>query len=521
MLTNNKGEYSNAVYGFVNILTKAIQEQKPEYIAIAFDFGRKTFRNDIYKEYKATRKGMPNELATQMPLLKQVLSAMNIKYFEKENIEADDIIGTLSKEKGVQKLLLSGDRDLFQLIDNETFAWFPKKGISDIELIDKETLNKLMGLTPSQVVDYKSLRGDTSDNIPGVAGIGEKGAMDLIQQYASLQGVYENIENIKGKLKEKLINGKDMAFISYQLATIERNVDIDFKLEDWKYSFPYNKKTFDIFKQYQFNSLIRRKDIFDKNVSDLSEEEVKTFLTVKVASQQELEKVIGFIKEEKRIAFDLSSNKLSFSCSPNAIYTFEEEISLFSSDFSIERAISSLKEIFEDDKIYKVCLDLKKHKHLLQGFNVDIKGETFDITLARYLLGEELKNNDECPSYFYLEKELVLKMKDLGVYDLYQNIELPLVNVLFAMENNGMLIDTKELDTLAKDLREELDSISEKVQGLAGERFNLNSPKQLSNILFEKLGLKAFNNKKIINKRWYFNGNRKSARNNPLYFKTS
>jgi DNA polymerase-1 len=137
----------------------------------------------------------------------------------------------------------------------------------------------------------------------------------------------------------------------------------------------------------------------------------------------------------------------------------------------------------------------------LQGFNVDIKGETFDITLARYLLGEELKNNDECPSYFYLEKELVLKMKDLGVYDLYQNIELPLVNVLFAMENNGMLIDTKELDTLAKDLREELDSISEKVQGLAGERFNLNSPKQLSNILFEKLGLKAFNNKKIINKR--------------------
>jgi DNA polymerase-1 len=232
LLTNNKGEYSNAVYGFVNILTKAIQEQKPEYIAIAFDFGRKTFRNDIYKEYKATRKGMPNELATQMPLLKQVLSAMNIKYFEKENIEADDIIGTLSKEKGVQKLLLSGDRDLFQLIDNETFAWFPKKGISDIELIDKETLNKLMGLTPSQVVDYKSLRGDTSDNIPGVAGIGEKGAMDLIQQYASLQGVYENIENIKGKLKEKLINGKDMAFISYQLATIERNVDIDFKLED-------------------------------------------------------------------------------------------------------------------------------------------------------------------------------------------------------------------------------------------------------------------------------------------------
>ncbi len=497
LLNNAKGEYSNAVYGFINILTKAIQEQKPKYIAVAFDFGKKTFRNNLYKEYKATRKGMPNELAMQMPILKQVLSTMNIKYFEKENIEADDIIGTMAKVKGVQKLLLSGDRDLFQLIDDETFVWFPKKGITDIQTVNKNVLYDLMGLTPNQVVDYKAIRGDASDNIPGITGIGEKGAMDLIQKYGSLQEVYNNIENITGKLKEKLVNGKEMADISYQLATINRDVEIPFKLEDCSYNFPYNKKTFDTFKQYEFNSLIRRKDIFEKDVSDLSDSESKTYLTVKINSEEEMKKIIGFIKEERRIAFNLSLNKLEISCSPNAIYVFEEEISLFSAEFSTERALSDLREIFEDVTISKVCLDLKKQKHFLQNFNIEIKGNIFDISLSKYLIGEDLKTSIECPLYFYTQKDLELKMKDLGVDELYHNIELPLVDVLFSMENSGMLIDTEELNLLEGNLKEELNKISEKVQELAGERFNLNSPKQLSNILFNKLGLKAYNNKKL------------------------
>jgi DNA polymerase-1 len=497
LLSNSKGEVSNAVYGFVNILTKAINEQKPKYIAVAFDYGKKTFRNNIYADYKITRKGMPVELGVQMPILKNVLDAMNIKYFEQENIEADDLIGTLAQVKGVQKLLLSGDRDLFQLINKDTFVWFTKKGISEVEIVDEKNLNNLMGLTPSQVIDYKALRGDTSDNIPGVAGIGEKGAMDLLQKYNTLGGIYENIDQITGKLKEKLIDGKDMAYISYQLATINKNVDIKFNLEDLTYTYPYNKKTFDIFKQYEFNSLLRRKDIFQSDVFDLSLEDSKTYLTVKVDSQETLNKIIDFIKEENRIAFDFSTS-LTISCSPNAIYVFEKEISMFSNDLSTEHAMSALREVFENPLISKICLDWKKHSHIFQTFNVDIKGDVFDISLARYLLGEDKKiENEETPTFFYTKKELILKMKELGVYNLYQNIELPLVSVLFEMEKNGLLLDLEELDTLNNNLKEELNIISEKVQELAGERFNLNSPKQLSNILFNKLQLKAFNNKKL------------------------
>ncbi|MDD4110639.1 MAG: DNA polymerase, partial [Clostridia bacterium] len=367
----------------------------------------------------------------------------------------------------------------------------------EIELIDRKALNALMGLTPEQIVDYKAIRGDASDNIPGIAGIGEKGGLDLIQRYGSLKGVYENIEEISGKLKEKLITGKEMAEISYKLAKIERDVDVEFKLEDCTYEFPYTKKTFDIFKQYDFNSLLRRKDIFEDKVIDLTNEETKTFTKIKINSQEGLEKLVGFIQEEKRIAFNFSSS-LSIACSPNAVYEFQEEISMFSNSFSIEHALTTLRKVFEDNTIQKICLDLKKHKHILQKFNVDIAGNIFDITLAKYLLGEEKKSEiEDCPSFFYIEKDLTSKMKEMGVYDLYNNIEFPLVNVLYKMENSGMLIDIHELEILKKSLVEEQSMISQNVQNLAGEVFNINSPKQLSNILFTKLGLKATNNKKL------------------------
>jgi DNA polymerase-1 len=495
LLSNSRGEYSNAVYGFINILTRAIQEQNPKYIAVAFDHDKKTFRNNLFDRYKATRKPMPTELASQLPILKKLLAAINIKCFEVNTVEADDIIGTLSKVKGVQKLLLSGDRDLFQLVDDETYVWFTKKGISEVELVDKNTLKKLMGLTPEQIIDYKALRGDSSDNIPGVAGIGEKGALDLINKYNSLDGVYENIDNISGKLKEKLENGRDMAYISRQLATIKTDVNFDFKLEECQYTYPYNKETFDFFKQYEFNSLIRRKDIFQEGVS--RSDEAKNFETVRLNSQEKLDKVISFIKEEKRLAFDFSS-QLKIACSPNAVYVFDDDISMFSSEFSIERAISSLREIFENKSIKKICIDLKRHKHVLSKFNVEIMGEVFDISLAKYLLGENVKSltDEEVPYFFYLEKDLTEKMKKLDVYSLYHNIELPLVEVLYVMENVGLLVDYIELEKLSNNLRFELDKITEIVQEIAGESFNINSPKQLSHILFDKLGLKASNNAK-------------------------
>lgn len=497
LLSNSRGEYSNAVFGFINILTKAIQEQKPDYIAVAFDFGRKTFRHDIYSEYKATRKGMPTELGMQMPILKDVLKTMNIKCFEMENIEADDIIGSLSQVKGVNKLLLSGDRDLFQLIDKETSVWFPRKGISEIDLIDTDSLYNITGLTPSQIVDYKALRGDSSDNIPGVAGIGEKGATTLLQKYNSLKSVYENLDDIKGKLKENLINGKELAYISYDLATIKTDIDLNFKLEDCKYTFPYDKQIFDIFKKYEFNSILKRKDIFEKDVIEADEQESKNYSIIKITSKNELSKVVKYIKEEKRIAFDFSSNPLKVASSPNFLYVFEQEISMFSDTLPIDEVLQELKDVFKSEKIDKVCLDLKKHKHLLEKFNVELGGDIFDISVANYLVGNERIDEIECTKMFYLQKDLILKMKDLGVYDLYKNVETPLIDVLFSMENSGILVNVKELEVLENALKEELFEMSAKVQSLAGEPFNINSPKQLSNILFNKLKLPIINNKKL------------------------
>lgn len=497
LLSNSRGEYSNAVYGFVNSLTKAIVDLKPKYIAVAFDIGKKTFRNALYADYKAKRKPMPSELASQMPILKTLLDTMKIKYFEKKDIEADDIIGTLSKTEGVEKVLLSGDRDLFQLLDDQTIIWFPKRGVSEIDVVTSQNLKEKMGLLPNQIVDYKALRGDSSDNIPGVVGIGEKGATELLLKFGNLDNIYQNLDKINEKLRTKLLNGRDLAYLSRQLASINRDVPLSFKLEDLTYQFPYSKETYEFFKNYEFKSLIRRTDIFDENASSLAKEESLPFETIKVSSKEMLDKIVGYIKAEGKFAFDFS-DKLKIACTPNILYTFESEISMFESGLSIEAAFGGLKEVFENSSIKKICFGLKEKKHILDKFNVQIFGEVFDIVIARYLLGQSTKDAaDEPTYYFFMEKSLRQKMEELGLDLLYQKIELPLVDVLFSMENDGLLIDQEELLRLKSSLEVELDEIVKKVIELAGENFNINSPKQLSAILFGKLGLKARRNTKL------------------------
>ncbi len=497
LLSNSRGEYSNAVYGFVNSLTKAIVDLKPKYIAVAFDVSKRTFRNALYSDYKATRKPMPSELASQMPILKTLLDTMKIKYFEKKDIEADDIIGTLSKTKGVIKVLLSGDRDLFQLLDDQTIIWFPKRGVSEIDVVTSQNLKEKTGLLPSQIVDFKALRGDSSDNIPGVAGIGEKGATELLLKFGNLDNIYQNLGQISEKLRTKLLNGRDFAYLSRQLASINRDVPISYKLEDLTYQFPYSKETYEFFKNYEFKSLIRRTDIFDENASSLAKEEALPYETIKVSSKEMLDKIVGYIKAEGKFAFDFS-NKLKIACTPNILYSIESEISMFESGLSIEAALGGLKEVFENSSIKKVCFGLKEKKHILNKFNVQILGEVFDIAIAKYLLGQNTKDAEDEPTYyFFLEKTLKQKMEELGLDLLYKKIELPLVDVLFSMENDGLLIDQKELLRLKSSLEVELDEIVKKVIDLAGENFNINSPKQLSAILFGKLGLKAKRNTKL------------------------
>lgn len=495
LLSNSRGEYSNAVYGFVNILTKALLDLKPSHIAVAFDFGKKTFRHDIYPDYKGTRKGMPEELACQMPILKNLLSVMGIKYFEQKEIEADDIIGTLSTLE-IEKYLLSGDRDLFQLIDSNTKIWFPKKGVSEIEVIDEKRLYEMMELSPNQIVDYKAIRGDASDNIPGIKGIGDKGALDLIKKFGNIENIYQNLDQIQGKIKEKLESGKDMAFLSKQLATIKRDVNLSYNLDDLKVKFPYSKQTFDFFKDYEFKSLLRRTDIFEENVSQLQETESESYEKVTIETFEQLEKVISYVREMQQFAFNFS-DKFEFCCSPNVVYSFNQEISMFSNSVSLENGLKKLKDIFENNNIIKICFNAKKQMHILDSYNIKLNGEIFDITIAKYLLGESFKETP-CPTfYFFLRHELLEKLKENDMLDLFNKIEIPLSHVLFEMENNGLKVDINELYNLKIELEKELDEIVKRVNSQAGVDFNLNSPKQLSNVLFNVLGLHAKNNSKM------------------------
>ena len=262
LLSNSKGDFSNGVYGFANILIKTILDRNPKYIAVCLDWGKKTFRNELFTDYKANRKPTPEELKSQFPILKQMLKTMGIFYIEKQGYEADDLIGTLSKKfVNVKTVIVTGDKDSLQLIDDKTEVWLTKKGITEIKEMNTVTLKQEMNLEPNQIIELKALMGDSSDNIPGVMGVGEKTALELLYNYKSLDGVYNNIDNIKGKLKEKLIENKSIAYLSRTLATINTNVDIDVKLENLEYKFPFNLETFEFFKNYEFNTLLKKTDL--------------------------------------------------------------------------------------------------------------------------------------------------------------------------------------------------------------------------------------------------------------------
>ena len=265
-LTNRKKQPSGAVFGFANIVTKLIAEQRPDFIAVAFDHARKTFRNEIYAEYKGTRKETAPDLIFQFGIIKEMLNDMGIKTFEVSGIEADDIIGTISKLSGIQNILVTGDRDLLQLISPSTQVWLTRKGVTEVEVFDEVALQEKYGLKPSGIIDLKALMGDTSDNIPGIAGVGEKTALSLLEKYESLDGVFENVEKVTGKLKEKLQLGKENAYMSKTLAMIKTDCDINFELEQCKYDFPFSQKVRDFFEEWDFRSLTSRKDIFAEGV---------------------------------------------------------------------------------------------------------------------------------------------------------------------------------------------------------------------------------------------------------------
>ncbi len=488
-LSNHNKQASGAVFGFANLLVKLVTEQQPDFLAVAFDHARKTFRNDIFADYKAKRKETPPDLVAQFPVIKDMLKKMGIKVFEIAGIEADDIIGTLAKHSDAQNILVSGDRDLLQLIDDHTEVWLTKKGVTDIERFDEKALIEKFGLAPSGIIELKSLMGDTSDNIPGVLGVGEKTALSLLGDYKTLDGVFENLDKISGKLNEKLAAGRESAYMSKTLATIKTDCDFDCAKEACKYDFPFSQEVRDFFEEWDFRSLVGRKEIFGEGVRNKLAQVKRTCIST-------VEDVDALAKSVKNFfCYDLA--QMEFAVSGDEVFYVQKEVDFFTTPLELDAVLCRLKGVFENPNIVKITNSAKNDMKILWALGIKLDN-FFDVEIARYVLFAGLVKQPLAKPFEFisLKSELEKKMKEDGVFEIYQNIEIPLVRVLADMENQGFKIDEPVLDELAEKYNAELDDLTAKIYDLAGEQFNINSPKQVAYILFEKLKLKSFNNKK-------------------------
>ena len=529
MLMTEDGTYTNAVYGFLSILFKELEDIKPEYLVVAFDLKAPTHRHKMYDKYKANRHGMPEELAMQMPILKETLKAMNVCIIEKEGYEADDILGTLAKwgqKEELEVTVLTGDRDSFQLIDKNIKVRIPrtKMGKTETEDYTVEKIEEEYGLEPLDLIEVKGLMGDASDNIPGVPGVGEKTALNLIKQYKSIDEVYNHIDEQKGKLKEKLSENKDLAYLSRTLGTIDINAPIEkdlniFQVEEWN-----KPEVLEIFKKLKFNRFIDRFALQDNvNGEPLDDSQINTEIEhEKIVDKTKLAELKQEIQENKAMYYYLTEEKfIIYSPKTNKCFSVEN--------------VQDFKDIFEDKNILKCSYKQKEEFIILWNKGIEAKNLMFDIAIAGYILNSNINkytieylaneyinfdiaeylsniekteaeqitlfDNAEEPkedkTYIYaytiykLYNVLTQKMKEAGSIDLFNKIEMPLTEVLASMQYEGIYIDKQELLDFGKELQEKIDILTQEIYELTGEEFNINSTKQLGEILFEKLKLTA------------------------------
>ena len=514
-LSARDGTPTNAIYGFLNILLKLIKEQEPDYICAAFDVKAPTFRHKQYEGYKAQRKPMPEGLAAQMPLAKDVLRAMGVTILEKEGYEADDIIGTVARlceESEISCFIATGDKDDLQLASDKTkvILTVTKSGYNETIIYDDKAVKEKYHVTPTEFIDVKALMGDPSDNIPGVKGVGEKTAMSLIEKHHSIEYIYENIDGIglKGAMLQKMKDGREMAFMSKELATINRNTPIEFNAEECVFDgFENNGELYEILKRLELNSIIKKLDLSGGDNVKENEDIFKDF------SYQVGDK--NMINGDKvTVVLDFDGDNISSAAvgaGNNAVVLNEQD---------------DIKELLEDDSIAKVMFDVKEAIVKLNG-RIDIKNISDDTAIAAYLVDpakNEYTIEKLASEYFgtviekpevkqlsllddvetdrseYLAKCAVAlgvlnecigdKIKENGQEKLYQEVELPLVTVLAHLEINGFLVDDNQLKEFADKLGEKIDALTNEIYMLAGEEFNINSPKLLGVILFEKLELK-------------------------------
>lgn len=538
LLATSDGLYTNAVYGFINIMNKYVEEENPQYMCVAFDLKAPTFRHKQFEGYKANRKGMPDELRVQVPVIKEVLDAMGIKRLEMEGFEADDILGSISLcavNKGMDVVVVTGDRDALQLADKNTRIKIPrtKGGKTETEEYDFDTIREKYGIDPIQFIDVKALMGDTSDNIPGVPGIGEKTALDLIKTYGSLEILYDNVEQVSKKgLREKLETYKEQAFMSKKLSTIERNMPFLCHFEELIRAESDKQKLYELFKRLEFKSFIEKYGLKEVHTSN----KVLSVETVIVKDIKALEELKENILTAKEMSFyylidkvDKFTNKLSGIC-----VSVAEGSSYYFNFNSIneDEFLELFKSIFEDENIKKYGHDLKNFIVYLKHKGIDLNGIAFDTMIGAYIinpsrdtytiselaveyLDADVKSIEEMSGkgkhftpYGSMDTESLIgvvgvypevvhraknkieeRLKEYDQVNLYYNIELPLVKVLADMEFYGFKINVQELMVISRQLDEKIHQLTLKIYELAGEEFNINSPKQLGVVLFEKLEL--------------------------------
>ncbi len=501
-MRNSKGFPTNGLYGLVNMLNKIIREEKPEYMLVAFDKG-KTFRHEKYLDYKGGRNETPDDLKKQFSVAKKLVPLMGIKCFEIDNYEADDIIGTYSKmaliDPEFETTIVSSDKDLLQLINEETEVKLLKQ--KDYIRMNEETFIDTYGIKPIRMIDLKGLMGDASDNIPGVKGIGEKTALKLLQEYDSLENVYDNIDNIKGATKQKLIDGKESAFMSKDIATIYNEVPVTYSLEELKYDGPYVNGLREMYSDLEFYSFLK-----DFKEEEKKEEKLEYKIIENIDDLKLKEKVSAYLEISETNYHNADIYGMSLYDGENAYYVPFE-------------VLKENKNILDEKEIY--TYDLKKMIVSLNKYGIDIKNCTFDAMIAGYILNYNVKddiaylaNTFNCDitlfdnfkkekdmstealadltvkkaKFIYdIKDEFINKMKEEEQLELFSNIEMKLSSVLASMEIEGVRVDTKVLDKMGENINKKLDELTSEIYNYAGEEFNIQSPKQLGEVLFEKL----------------------------------
>ena len=497
VFSTRDGLPTNGIFGFVKLIFKIIEDEKPEYMAVAFDVHAPTFRHKLYDQYKGTRKPMPEELVVQVPVLKDLLRAMKIRTVEKEGYEADDLIGTLSCAFDVYSLIYTGDRDSYQLVGEKTGVCFTRRGVSDLNRLTAENFAAQEGIAPEQIVEEKALMGDSSDNIPGVRGVGPKTAKALLIRYGDLDGVYAHLDEIKGSLREKLEQNRDSAYLSRTLATIDRRVPLDVTLESCKLSVPFDEEAREFFARLEFRSLV------DSPL--FSSERKASVETVVCTDFSPLEKALADADE---FVFCEVNGYHIFCNQTEFIFPLHGDI--LSPGFYAEEMKPLLLRLFTGKK-RAIVPDIKATAHWLDGMGIPFTCPAEDVTLLRYLCDSNTRaataselakdyalGEDNCA--YAVRKaydEATERMKGTEEEKLYRELELPLVWILFDMERTGVRVQTDKFPEFSEKYGAELKELSEKIYALAGgTRFNINSPAQLSDVLFGRMGLKTYGAKK-------------------------